>query len=79
MLVESEYWDVGEAVVRTRELMADPTVPAIFEAAFVTDGIVIRADILQRAQGNRWRLNEVAKVPQDRLSREFPRQSPIMK
>jgi hypothetical protein len=34
-------------------------VPAIFEAAFTFDNVVIRADILERLPGDRWRLAEV--------------------
>ena len=38
----------AQAVTRTRELIANPDVPAIFEAAFAFDNVLIRADILQR-------------------------------
>jgi hypothetical protein len=57
--VESEYWDAGNALKRTAELMSDPKVPAIFEGAFCADNLIIRTDILQRARGNRWKLIEV--------------------
>jgi predicted RecB family nuclease len=40
-------------------LIDNPSVPAIFEAAFRFEGIVIRVDILQRQPGNEWRLIEV--------------------
>ncbi len=59
VLVEAEYWEVGKALERTRELMADPKVPAIFEAAFLADRILVRTDILERVRGGRWRLSEV--------------------
>jgi hypothetical protein len=51
--------DSGDALARTAALIDDVSVPAIFEAAFRFEGITIRADILQRRSGNRWRLIEV--------------------
>ncbi|OGG55964.1 MAG: hypothetical protein A3F84_00745 [Candidatus Handelsmanbacteria bacterium RIFCSPLOWO2_12_FULL_64_10] len=47
-----------EAVKRTRRLMADPGVSAIFEGAFEHGGLRVRADILVR-QGEGWNLVEV--------------------
>jgi hypothetical protein len=49
----------SSALAQTAALIDDVSVPAIFEAAFRFDGITIRADILQRRPGNRWRLIEV--------------------
>ena len=49
----------AQAVTRTRELIANPDVPAIFEAAFAFDNVLIRADILQRLPSGAWRLAEV--------------------
>jgi predicted RecB family nuclease len=49
----------AEAVERTRHLIADPKVPAIFEGAFVFDRVLIRADILDRLPTGGWRLGEV--------------------
>jgi len=46
-------------VERTRVLAADPNVPAIFEAAFAFDRVLIRADILERLPSGGWRLAEV--------------------
>ncbi|PYV70113.1 MAG: hypothetical protein DMG97_20080, partial [Acidobacteria bacterium] len=49
-----------EAAIRsTRELVANPAVPAIFEGAFEHQGTVVKADILQRRKENCWRLVEV--------------------
>jgi predicted RecB family nuclease len=60
VLVEtSKYDDYDEAVRRTKALIADPTVPAIFEATMVYDGVLIRVDALERLPDGRWRLNEV--------------------
>jgi len=59
VLLSEDYLAHREAVAHTRELMADKNVPAIFEGAFSFEDIYIRADILQRLPGNRWRLIEV--------------------
>jgi hypothetical protein len=49
----------AQAVTRTKELIANPDVPAIFEAAFAFDSVLIRADILERLVSGAWRLAEV--------------------
>jgi hypothetical protein len=59
VLVREESWPIEEACARTAALMADPRVPAIFEAAFVHGGTLVRVDILERAAGGRWNLIEV--------------------
>src|ERR1017187_227239 len=48
-----------QAVRATRELIANPAVPAIFEGAFEHKGVFVRVDILQRRKDKRWRLIEV--------------------
>src|SRR5580692_1213440 len=49
-----------EAAIRsTRELAANPEVPAIFEGAFEHQGVIVKTDILQRRKQNHWRLVEV--------------------
>jgi len=48
-----------QAIRITRELIANPEVPAIFEAAFENGGVLVRVDILHRRRDNRWRLIEV--------------------
>jgi hypothetical protein len=58
VLVDTKY-DQAEAIRRTKALIADPTVSAIFEAALVNDGVLIRVDALERLPDGRWRLNEV--------------------
>jgi len=50
-------WD--EALARTAALVADPDVPAIFEAAFEHDGARMRADVLLRVGPRRFTLVEV--------------------
>src|SRR5437667_4488741 len=59
VLVEEGPDRHAEAVERTRELIASPDVPAIFEAAFAFDRVLIRADILERLPSGAWRLSEV--------------------
>jgi len=57
--VTEQPWEHAEAVARTRTLMADPNIPAIFEAAFEHDGIRTRVDVLERLAGGAWGLREV--------------------
>src|SRR5258708_7560194 len=59
VLVEEGPHRHPEAVERTRHLIADPTVPAIFEAAFAFDCVLMRADILERLPSGAWCLAEV--------------------
>jgi hypothetical protein len=59
ILVEEGPDQHAQAVARTRELIANPDVPAIFEAAFAFDRVLIRADILERLPSGAWRLAEV--------------------
>src|ERR1700691_1162896 len=57
--VEVRSGDPEEAIRITRELVANPEVPAIFEAAFENGGVLVRVDILDRRRDGRWRLVEV--------------------
>jgi predicted RecB family nuclease len=57
--VEVPFCDPEQAIRITRELIANPDVPAIFEAAFEDGGVFVRVDILHRRRDNRWRLIEV--------------------
>lgn len=59
VLVDNEPWEHDAAVERTRQLMADPAVPAIFEAAYEHAGVRIRADIVERQPNGQWQLCEV--------------------
>jgi len=47
------------ALARTAALVADPAVPAIFEATFRHGGVLVRIDVLERTATGRWRLLEV--------------------
>jgi len=64
VLVEADHRHATEALRRTAELVADPTVPAIFEGAFRYERVLIRVDILERVTNAEngatwWRLIEV--------------------
>jgi len=48
-----------EATEATRQAMANPSVPAIYEAAFTFDRIRVRVDVLARTTGGDWDLIEV--------------------
>jgi predicted RecB family nuclease len=50
---------VEQAIRATRELIANPEVPAIFEGTFENGGVLVRVDVLQRRRDGRWRLMEV--------------------
>ena len=50
---------LDEAIRTTRELVANPDVPAIFEGTFENGGVLVRVDMLQRRRDGRWRLLEV--------------------
>lgn len=58
-LVTEGYRQSAAALERTAILMADPTIPAIFEAAIQHDGTLIRVDVLERSGAETWRLIEV--------------------
>ena len=47
-LVSEDHFHHNEAVASTNRLLADPAIPAIFEAAFQYDDVKIRADVLAR-------------------------------
>jgi CRISPR/Cas system-associated exonuclease Cas4 (RecB family) len=64
VLVTAGHRQTEAALAQTAALIQDLTVPAIFEAAFLHGGVLIRADILERvltAEGQPcgWRLIEV--------------------
>jgi predicted RecB family nuclease len=57
--VDVPFGDPEQAIRITRELIANPEVPAIFEAAFENGGVFVRVDVLHRRRDGRWRLIEV--------------------
>jgi Domain of unknown function(DUF2779) len=50
---------LDEALARTASLVRDPAVPAIFEATFRHDDVLVRVDVLARGTRGGWRLIEV--------------------
>jgi hypothetical protein len=50
---------LDQAIRTTKELVANPEVPATFEGAFEHQGVIVKTDILQRRKENHWRLVEV--------------------
>lgn len=50
---------LDQAIRRTKDLMSNSEVPAIFEAAFAHEGVIVKVDILQRRKEEQWRLVEV--------------------
>jgi hypothetical protein len=59
VLVEPGFLGRGSALARTTSLIGYEPVPAIFEGTFRSDGVLVRADILERQPGGRWLLIEV--------------------
>lgn len=59
VLAEADYQHTRAALEETARLMANPQVPAVYEAALENDGVLVRVDILERQPRNRWRLVEV--------------------
>jgi hypothetical protein len=47
------------AIRTTRDLLANPEIPAIFEAVFEHQNVLVKVDILHRRRDGRWRLIEV--------------------
>jgi predicted RecB family nuclease len=59
VLIEEDHLHHEKAVRSTLAVMQNPNVPAIYEAAFLEDGVRVRADILKRLEDGRWNLMEV--------------------
>jgi hypothetical protein len=59
VLIEAEPWQHEKAIACTAALMRDPSVSAIFEAAFEYDFIRIRVDAMERLADGTWGLREV--------------------
>ncbi|MGB7439300.1 MAG: hypothetical protein WBR26_05935 [Candidatus Acidiferrum sp.] len=57
--IEVRSTRLDQAIRTTKELVANPEVPAIFEGVFEHDGVIVRADVLQRREKTLWRLLEV--------------------
>jgi predicted RecB family nuclease len=50
---------LADAIRTTRDLLANPEIPAIFEAVFEHQNVLVKVDILHRRRDGRWRLIEV--------------------
>src|SRR5271167_845413 len=50
---------LDQAIRTTRELVANPEIPAIFEGVFEHGGVLVKVDILHRRRDGHWRLIEV--------------------
>ena len=50
---------LDQAIRITRELVANPDVPAIFEAVLEHGNVLVKVDVLQRRLDGRWNLIEV--------------------
>ena len=59
ILIDEPYYLHEKAVQSTLKAMQDLDVKSIYEAAFVYDGVRIRADILERLDDGSWNLEEV--------------------
>ncbi len=59
LLIASPAFDHADAIQQTRAAMDDPSIPAIFEAAFEFAEVRIRVDILERLENGGWGLREV--------------------
>jgi hypothetical protein len=59
ILVKEDHFHHEAAVQSTLKAMQNPHVKAIYEAAFVYDGVRIRVDILERLNDGSWNLVEV--------------------
>ena len=59
VLVREKAYQHQEAVQRTRDLINNPSIPAIFEAAFEHENIRVRVDVLERLENGSWGLREV--------------------
>ncbi len=58
-LVAHDHEHVPEALEETRQAIAADTAPALFEAAFEHQDVLVRADVLERLPDGGWRLIEV--------------------
>ena len=57
--VAHDHRHIPQALSETREIVRTDTAPALFEAAFEHEGVLVRADVLERLPTGGWRLIEV--------------------
>jgi hypothetical protein len=58
-VIDAEYYETALALEQTKEALADPTLPALFEPAFVHNNVLARIDVLMRVGNDEWDLIEV--------------------
>ena len=58
-LVAHDHRHVDEALDETRQVINAGTAPSLFEAAFVHEQVLVRADVIERLPDGGWRLVEV--------------------
>lgn len=59
VLVGAQPWERDQSVERTNTLIADESVPAIFEAGFSCNGLHVRIDVLKRKHSGKFAVYEV--------------------
>ncbi|MDE0363695.1 MAG: hypothetical protein OXI74_21165, partial [Rhodospirillaceae bacterium] len=57
--IAHDHWHIPDALAETRKVLEEGAAPALFEAAFVHQGLLARADVIERLPGGGWRLIEV--------------------
>ena len=71
VLIDEDYLHHQEAMQKTLSTMVDENIKAIFEAAFMEDGIRIRVDVLEGADHGKWNLIEVKSTTSVKEIHEF--------
>ncbi len=59
VLVDASREELDKAIAVTREFVANPEIPAIFEATFEADRVLVRVDVLKRDVGGSFQILEV--------------------
>ena len=59
ILIEEDYRHHDQAVSTTAAIMQNPDIHALYEAAFLFDGVRVRVDILERDGADGWNMIEV--------------------
>jgi len=59
VVIEAGHEELDKALALTEQVVAKGQVPALFEATFQHDHVLVRADILERRAKGKWRLIEV--------------------
>ena len=59
LFVAQTHLQISDALAETRQALEQGTAPALFEAAFEYQGLLTRADIIERLMTGGWRLIEV--------------------